>query len=459
MRVGEPFNPSAVRQDVAALTAYYWNHGWREASVQDRYTLSEDRTKAYVVYRVDEGMRSFFGKTIVRGNAITDPDRILRQVAWKEGEPYSEEKIADTQQNLARTGVFRIDRGAPAAGRSGQPVAHHRRHADRGAARLAPVRLRLPERQRAPSKTATTSSTSSASRTAISSAGCSRPRSKSSTRPLAARPLLREPRRARTSSTSSVPLTLAVFVSREPIQDIDIDASAAILESVRHSAVVPARGPALLLPADRAHEPAGPLDDRPREVPQVRLPDQAVGDRPELSLRPARRRSRSAERLLRDPGRQVRVSLPARRRALRQGLRAGAWFKSIFGGVLGASVRVGGISPTTSPREIPVPIAGAVLRGRLDDGARLRHRPPGHTPRHRGLQHAGHVDTPTRSHWAPARRRTASPTSRHTTATPARASSAATASWRGRSSTGYPIFGNLGVSIFYDLAQVWPNAG
>ena len=52
-------------------------------------------------------MRSFFGKTIVRGNAVTDADRIMRQVAWKEGEPYSEEKIADTQQNLARTGVFR----------------------------------------------------------------------------------------------------------------------------------------------------------------------------------------------------------------------------------------------------------------------------------------------------------------------------------------------------------------
>ena len=36
-----------------------------------------------------------------------DADRIERQVAWKEGEPFSQAKIADTQQNLARTGVFR----------------------------------------------------------------------------------------------------------------------------------------------------------------------------------------------------------------------------------------------------------------------------------------------------------------------------------------------------------------
>src|SRR5262249_33864529 len=66
LRVGEPFNPSAVRQDVSALTDFYWNHGWREASVQDHYTLSEDRTKATIIYRVDEGMRSFFGKAIIR---------------------------------------------------------------------------------------------------------------------------------------------------------------------------------------------------------------------------------------------------------------------------------------------------------------------------------------------------------------------------------------------------------
>ena len=106
-KVGEPFNPSLVRQDAAALTNRYWNTGWREAAVHDRWTLSADRTKADVFYTVDEGTRTFFGKTIIRGNAYTSMKRITRQVAWKEGEPYSEEKIADTQRNLARTGVFR----------------------------------------------------------------------------------------------------------------------------------------------------------------------------------------------------------------------------------------------------------------------------------------------------------------------------------------------------------------
>lgn len=106
-RVGEPFNPSLVRQDGAALTNRYWNTGWREAVVRDHWTLSTDHTKADVVFTVDEGMRTFFGKTIIRGNAFTEMKRITRQVAWQEGDPFSEEKIADTQRNLARAGVFR----------------------------------------------------------------------------------------------------------------------------------------------------------------------------------------------------------------------------------------------------------------------------------------------------------------------------------------------------------------
>jgi outer membrane protein insertion porin family len=106
-KVGEPFNPSLVRQDAAAITNRYWNTGWREAAVHDRWTISPDHTKADVFLTVDEGTRTFFGKTIIRGNAVTEMKRITRQVAWKEGEPYSEEKIAETQRNLSRAGVFR----------------------------------------------------------------------------------------------------------------------------------------------------------------------------------------------------------------------------------------------------------------------------------------------------------------------------------------------------------------
>ena len=44
-----------------------------------------DGTSAEVVYEVEEGVRSFFGKTIVRGNTRTGTDRITRLVTWMYG--------------------------------------------------------------------------------------------------------------------------------------------------------------------------------------------------------------------------------------------------------------------------------------------------------------------------------------------------------------------------------------
>ena len=43
----------------------------------------------------------------MRGNTRTNTDRITRLVTWDEGDPFSEEKVLTTQRNLTRTGVFR----------------------------------------------------------------------------------------------------------------------------------------------------------------------------------------------------------------------------------------------------------------------------------------------------------------------------------------------------------------
>ena len=107
VKVGEPFNPDQARQDAYTLFAYYHDHGWREASVKQEFELSPDKTKADVTYQVEEGLRSFFGKTIVRGNTRTSTGHVLQLVTWREGEAYSETKVVETQRNLSRAGVFR----------------------------------------------------------------------------------------------------------------------------------------------------------------------------------------------------------------------------------------------------------------------------------------------------------------------------------------------------------------
>ncbi len=107
VKAGDPFNPNLLRADISAIQGYYQDRGWLEVSVRDEYRLSADRATAEVTYQVAEGLRSFFGKTIVRGNTSTRTDRIRRLASWTEGAPFSEEKILEAQRLLSRTGAFR----------------------------------------------------------------------------------------------------------------------------------------------------------------------------------------------------------------------------------------------------------------------------------------------------------------------------------------------------------------
>jgi len=107
VKTGRPFNPNDLRADVSSIQGYYRGRGYLEAAARDEYRFSDDRGTADVTYRVEEGQRSFFGRTIVRGNTTTRTDRIQRLARWTEGAPFSEEKILDTQRRLSRTGAFR----------------------------------------------------------------------------------------------------------------------------------------------------------------------------------------------------------------------------------------------------------------------------------------------------------------------------------------------------------------
>ncbi len=107
IRIGNPYNPLVVRQDATNLAVYFHDRGWRDAVVHDETKVSADGTGAAVLLRVDEGTRSFFGKTVIRGNTRTDTNRVRRLVTWQEGRPFSETDLFDTQRNLSRAGVFR----------------------------------------------------------------------------------------------------------------------------------------------------------------------------------------------------------------------------------------------------------------------------------------------------------------------------------------------------------------
>jgi outer membrane protein insertion porin family len=106
VRVGIPLNGQDIADDRAAIAQYYHDRGWVEAAVEPEISYSDGRRGASVIYRITEGEREFFGKTIIRGNTRTRIDRIRIPIGWVEGDPYSDTRVLEARRELARTGVF-----------------------------------------------------------------------------------------------------------------------------------------------------------------------------------------------------------------------------------------------------------------------------------------------------------------------------------------------------------------
>lgn len=114
VKAGAPYSESAVSADAALLQSLYVDRGFVDAKVEatTRFSGPEppESERADVTYLVTEGKPVVFGKTIVRGNRRTKPFIIEDRLATAEGTPFSLTKLLDTQQRLARLGVFeRID--------------------------------------------------------------------------------------------------------------------------------------------------------------------------------------------------------------------------------------------------------------------------------------------------------------------------------------------------------------
>jgi len=456
IRVGQALNPVVLRQDVGALTTYYWNTGWREAAVQDRTTISEDRTKADVVYRVVEGDRTFFGKTVIRGNAVTRISRIERQVAWKEGEPFSQAKVAETQQNLARTGAFRTINIRP------QPVDPESQERN--------VDIQLAEARRISllygfgyqNVTGATENRNDvfgiAGVTYRNLFGSMRTASlEVQYAPISGRGHVFASFLEPYLFNTNVPLTLVVFAAREPIQDIDIDRVGGFLESVRlfgqHTRVglryeyqqIAPRNPDDLSTIEREKFPKSDLP-----IKQSAIGPSLLYDRRDDILDPhhgyyVTLSGKYAFPFLAADARYGKVSSQA------------AWFTPLFRGVLGVSARGGAIFPYGPPSETGVPIAerffsGGSATGRGFDtdvlgipGVTVDYNTQATTPPGNGAGKGSCIPKYT---------------------FPGAADYDCSDGPRIIGGNGFmawsfeyrlPVFGNLGISVFYDLAQVWES--
>ncbi len=453
-RVGEPFNPSAARLDAAALMTRYDNTGWREASVRDHWTLSPDKTKADVVFTVDEGMRTFFGKTIIRGNAVTEMSRITRQIAWKEGEPFSEEKIADTQRNLSRAGVFRSIEVRP------QPAdpenQEHTVDVDLTEARRISLLYGVGY-QYAPGATDPNDPFATAGISYRNLFGRMQSASiEAQYAPISGRGYLVANFLEPYFFDTEYPLTVAAFASREPIQDVDVDRIGTFIESVRQFGH-------LRVGLRYSYQYIAPRN--PEDLSTI------VIEKYPLSAFPIRQSAIGPNFLydrrddVLDPHAGYYVSMAGGYAF--PFLNADAWygkvsgqaahFWKIPGGVLGASFRAGAIYPhSVTTQGDTVPIAEKFFAGGSSTAR-------GFDTNLEGIP-GSTVDYNTQATYQPngngscAQTYPGAPNANLYDCSPGPRIIGGNAFMSWGLEYRVPIAGNFGVSIFYDLAQVWATA-
>ncbi len=110
VRTGQPLRPSDVDGDVAAIRSLLADRGFIQshvdAVVMPLEGTPDEPARVAVKYSLFEGNEFRIGKTIVRGNRVTRISEIEREFTYHEGDALSFGRLAETEQRLARLGIF-----------------------------------------------------------------------------------------------------------------------------------------------------------------------------------------------------------------------------------------------------------------------------------------------------------------------------------------------------------------
>ena len=107
IQAGNPFGRDKLKDDEKRIAMRVSEKGYPYVQVSGEATLSEDRTKAEVVYRVRQNRYVERGKTFLTGNFRTKEKVVERELIMKQGDPFSLKKMTEGQQNIRSLNIFR----------------------------------------------------------------------------------------------------------------------------------------------------------------------------------------------------------------------------------------------------------------------------------------------------------------------------------------------------------------
>ena len=106
LQKGDPYNKGIIQEGARQILTLYSRLGYLSAKVESTASFSTDGSRAQLNYKIAEGEPSFLGSLTVTGNLTTKEHVLVREMAIKKGDPFDNEKVLLSQQQLSQTGLF-----------------------------------------------------------------------------------------------------------------------------------------------------------------------------------------------------------------------------------------------------------------------------------------------------------------------------------------------------------------
>lgn len=104
IKTGTVYNEVDVSNARYRIIELYGSYGFADAKVEIKQEFGEKGVR--IIFEVNEGMLTFFGKTVISGNEDTKTKVIERELQYKKGTPYNYTLITKTRRRLYRLGLF-----------------------------------------------------------------------------------------------------------------------------------------------------------------------------------------------------------------------------------------------------------------------------------------------------------------------------------------------------------------
>ncbi|MCX5717983.1 MAG: outer membrane protein assembly factor BamA [Nitrospirae bacterium] len=104
IKTGAPYNEVDISDARHRIIDLYWSNGFIDSKVDIKQETGEKGVK--VIFEIDEGKLTLFGKTVISGNAETKNEVIKRELPYENGAPFNPYLLARTRQKLYKLGLF-----------------------------------------------------------------------------------------------------------------------------------------------------------------------------------------------------------------------------------------------------------------------------------------------------------------------------------------------------------------